>query len=396
MRPARIPVSAAGPVVSKTRSASLPSVTSAPAQRASCTAKWPTPPRAPVTITRSPRCRAPWSKSACHALRPARGMAALWTWSSVFGFDARAAAGTTAYSAAPPPRSKGVSANTSAPTAGPVAPGPRAATVPEISYDGIAGSRSSGHVSSSRVIAAAWTRISASAGPGVGSPICAISSWFGAVSRAASMPFPPLAAASTDRAVRQPPPRPRPKVRREHTPALHRQVWREGAIHPQARAENVVDHPVTLVEIQHRDVRLASDRQAPQPRLLADGLRRIRRRHRHHLRQREAEAEEARHDLGHAVHGVEPAGHRQIRADAVRHQALLDAAAPHVEAEVHAAVRGVEPHAAIDRLARLRHQLAVAVQHPARVGREVVRENVARLQHREQGMDDLGVVALFR
>lgn len=130
----------------------------APAQRASCTAKWPAPPRAPVTITRSPRCRPPWSKSACHALRPARGIAALWMWSSVFGFDATTADGTTAYSAAPPSRSKGVSANTSSSTARPFAPGPRAATVPEISYDGIAGSRSSDHVSSSRVIAAAWTR----------------------------------------------------------------------------------------------------------------------------------------------------------------------------------------------------------------------------------------------
>src|SRR4029453_14463140 len=129
--------------------------------------------------------RPPWSKSACHALRPARGIAALWMWSSVFGFDATTADGTTAYSAAPPSRSKGVSANTSSSTARPFAPGPRAATVPEISYDGIAGSRPSGHVSSSRVIAAAWTRITAPPGPGAGSPIFAIPGRAGGGRRAA-------------------------------------------------------------------------------------------------------------------------------------------------------------------------------------------------------------------
>ena len=81
------------------------------------------------------------------------------------------------------------------------------------------------------------------------------------------------------------------------------------------------------------------------------------------------EPEEARHDLGHAVHGVEPAGHREIGADAVREQALVDDAAADVEAEVHPPVRGVEPHAAVGGLARLRHQLAVGVEHAAGVRR---------------------------
>jgi hypothetical protein len=47
-------------------------------------------------------------------------------------------------------------------------PGPVAAMTPESSYDGVAGSRSSGQVSSLRVIAPAWTRTSTSPGPGRG------------------------------------------------------------------------------------------------------------------------------------------------------------------------------------------------------------------------------------
>jgi hypothetical protein len=40
--------------------------------------------------------------------------------------------------------------------------------MPENSYDGVAGSRPSGQLSSSRVIAAAWTRTRASPGAGFG------------------------------------------------------------------------------------------------------------------------------------------------------------------------------------------------------------------------------------
>jgi hypothetical protein len=81
----------------------------------------------------------------------------------------------------------------------------------------------------------------------------------------------------------------------------------------------------------------------------------------------EAHSEEAGHDLHHAVHGVEPARNGQIGADAVRDQALVEHAAAHVEAEVIAAVGGVEPHATVGELLGLRHHLAVGVEHAARI-----------------------------
>ena len=68
---------------------------------------------------------------------------------------------------------------------------------------------------------------------------------------------------------------------------------------------------------------------------------------------------------------------------------------PHVEAEVHAPVGGVEPDAAIGRFARLGHQLAVGVEHAAGVGGEVVGEDVAVVQQRQQFADDGGVIALL-
>src|SRR5262249_32211636 len=104
----------------------------------------------------------------CHALSAGMGTAALATWPRLSGFGASTAAGTTASSAATPSRSNGVSAYTSSPAATSSTPSPSASTTPESSYDGIAGSRSAGHSSSSRVIAAAWTRTSASPGAGSG------------------------------------------------------------------------------------------------------------------------------------------------------------------------------------------------------------------------------------
>ena len=83
--------------------------------------------------------------------------AALCTWLSEAGFGARIAAGTAAYSAATPSRSNGVNAYISSPTETSATSSPIAATTPDSSYDGTAGSRSSGHSSSSRVIAAACT-----------------------------------------------------------------------------------------------------------------------------------------------------------------------------------------------------------------------------------------------
>src|SRR5580765_7024345 len=140
----------------------------------------PTPPEAPVTKTRSPRTSRPCTNSACQAVRPPIGRAAASTWLNRKGFGASTSAGTTAYSAATPSRSKGVSAYTSSPLP---------TTTPESSYEGIAGSRSTGHDSSSRVIAAACTRTSTSPESGDGVSISSTfkPSW---CSRAASTPLP--------------------------------------------------------------------------------------------------------------------------------------------------------------------------------------------------------------
>ena len=128
----------------------------------------------------------------------------------------------------------------------------------------------------------------------------------------------------------------------------------------------------------------------------ADGPGGIGRAHGHDLGQGESEAEEARHDLRHAVHGVDAAGHGEIGADAVREQPLLDAAAADVEAEVLPPMRRIEPHAAVRGLAGLGHELAVAVQNPAGIGGEVVREDIPLLEEGQERADHRRVVALLR
>src|SRR5262245_63800474 len=140
----------------------------------------PTPPEVPVTSTRSPRASRPCTNSACQAVSPPIGSAAASAWLSREGFGASTSAGTTEYSAATPSRSNGVSAYTSSPLP---------TTTPESSYEGIAGSRSTGHSSSPRVIAAACTRTSTSPGPGDG---VSISSTFkpSSCSRTASTSLP--------------------------------------------------------------------------------------------------------------------------------------------------------------------------------------------------------------
>ena len=88
-------------------------------------------------ITVCPLASLPWSNRACHAVRPARGTAAAWMWSTVFGFGATFRASTATYSAAVPSRHWSVSPNTSSPTAIPAVPNPSAATTPDISAPGM-------------------------------------------------------------------------------------------------------------------------------------------------------------------------------------------------------------------------------------------------------------------
>src|SRR4029453_11447876 len=139
------------------------------------------------------------------------------------------------------------------------------------------------------------------------------------------------AAPAGDGAIGPPAPGPRTVVRREHASLLEREVRRERAVHAQAGAEDVVDNPVAFLELEDGDVGLTPDLQLADAPPGADALRRIRRGHGDDLRDGEAEAEEARHDLGHAVHGHEAAGHREIGRDAVRQQALLEDLAADLE-----------------------------------------------------------------
>ena len=112
-------------------------ITSAPAQRASWTAVDPTAPAAPWMTTVCPWASFPWSNRACHAVRPARGTDAAWTWSTVRGLRARLRASTATYSAAAASRYGSVSPNTSSPTAIPAVPMPSAATTPDTSWPGM-------------------------------------------------------------------------------------------------------------------------------------------------------------------------------------------------------------------------------------------------------------------
>ena len=113
-----------------------------------------------------PGLQPPWTNSPCHALSAASGTRRPRRGSSVRGFGASS---SPERPRTRPRRRRGrtaVSAKTASPTPTLCDAGPTPATTPDISYDGIAGRRSTGHSSSSRVIAAAWTRTSASPAPG--------------------------------------------------------------------------------------------------------------------------------------------------------------------------------------------------------------------------------------
>ena len=93
--------------------------------------------------------------------------------------------------------------------------------------------------------------------------------------------------------------------------------------------------------------------------------------------------------------GAYATGHGEVGADAVGFHALVQDALADVEAEVGAAMSGVEPDTAFMGLAGLGNQVAVAVQHAAGVGGEEVGDDVAGFHDGQQFTDDLGGVALF-
>ena len=90
------------------------------------------------------------------------------------------------------------------------------------------------------------------------------------------------------------------------------------------------------------------------------------------------------------------AGHGEVGADAVGQQALLDACAGPTSKLKFIRPCAVSNHTPRSRrLARLRHELAVGVEHAAGIGGEVVGEDVALLEQRQQRADHLRVVALL-
>src|SRR5215468_2841145 len=77
-------------------------VTLAPDALAICTAKDPTPPAAPMTITCCPGCTRPLSRTACTAVTPEMGTAAACSKDRLTGLHARRFSRAAAYSANEP------------------------------------------------------------------------------------------------------------------------------------------------------------------------------------------------------------------------------------------------------------------------------------------------------
>ena len=94
--------------------------------------------------------------------------------------------------------------------------------------------------------------------------------------------------------------------------------------------------------------------------------------------------------------GVLAAGEGEVGADAVGDEALVEDAVADVEAEVAAAVGGVQPDAPVVGLAGLGDELAVGADDAAGVGGEEVGDDVSFLEDGEKLADDLGVVAVAR
>src|SRR5713226_7869198 len=89
-----------------------------------------------------------------------------------------------------------------------------------------------------------------------------------------------------------PSPGPRAPIRCENLALLHRHERHHRLPDTQALAKHVIDDPVALAQLEHRDVGLPTDGEAPQTMSGADGPSRVGRAHGHDLSQREPEAEE--------------------------------------------------------------------------------------------------------
>src|SRR5712692_5735950 len=152
-------------------------VTCAPASRASCTAKSPTPPVAPVTSTRRPRSSPPFAR-AWSAVSPATGKVAACENVTLSGSSARACVGTaTRFAHAP----SGKSPTTRAPTRGPEPSAAARSTSPARSQPGRQPATAvPERLTSPRLSEKARTRTTAPLRSGTGSATGRMTSWPGA------------------------------------------------------------------------------------------------------------------------------------------------------------------------------------------------------------------------
>ena len=145
-----------------------------------------------------------------------------------------------------------------------------------------------------------------------------------------------------------------------------------------------MEQPASGVLFEDADVGFAPDGEAAEAAVHVERARGIGRRHADDLAQAEAEREEARQHLRHAVHGIQPAGYGQVGADGAWHNALIERCAGYIEAEVLPSVRCVEEDAALLRFHDLGDDLAVVVEYPARVAAEQVGDDVSLFEKWEQ------------
>src|SRR5271167_3400366 len=144
-------------------------VTCAPERAASCTARWPTPPAAPVISTRLPSNGAP-CRNVRNAVRPATGSAAAAAKLTVSGSAAMRCVGTAARSAQP---NSSINATIRAPAGGPLPSAACRNTMALMSWPGIQpSSLLRNDRNSPRLSESACTATSASRGPGAGSGTC--------------------------------------------------------------------------------------------------------------------------------------------------------------------------------------------------------------------------------
>src|SRR4051794_31667816 len=155
-------------------------VTCAPARLASCTAKRPTPPEAPVTSARRPRSDGGPSSIAYSAVRPATGSVAAWASVTASGRVASVRVGTATFCAHAPSPTR---PTTRVPPCGPLPSRAARSTTPATSQPAtVPGGWVGRRLTSPRLSETARTATSASLAAGSGSATSVSSTW-GAWSR---------------------------------------------------------------------------------------------------------------------------------------------------------------------------------------------------------------------